>query len=454
MAPPQSALRQVEPAHIHPLSEKCPTCDQPIDNDKAKEIRAKAEDMQRRMDEAAEARAAAKLAERTTQIEADAKAKIEKAEQEKAEAVRTANAETTAKVEAAKAEGHQSGEAAAAQKVAAAEKAKTDVETAAAQKVAAAEKAKVDADTAAAVKIAAAEAAAKTDREQAQQQLAAANAEKDQALAKAKQIEADRDAAVQARDREVRDAMEKDTAAKLAEKDAESGEKTRKLQELVKNLERKLEEKTAGELGEGAHIDLLNALKQEFPGDDIQRIRPGVSGADILHKVMRNGIECGSILWESKNSTGWRDDYVTKLIRDQTAARADHAVLSTFKFPSATAQVAHRDGVVIVNPARAVAIAHMIRKHLLLVQTLRLSKTERLEKMAALYDFMTSERCALLLNRIDSDAEALLELQASEKTFHDNHWKKQGLRYKSIQKAKADLDVEVGAIIGGVDSVG
>jgi hypothetical protein len=90
---------------------------------------------------------------------------------------------------------------------------------------------------------------------------------------------------------------------------------------------------------------------------------------------------------------------VTKLIRDQTAARADHAVLSTFKFPTGTSQVAIRDGVVIVNPARAVAIAHMIRKHLLLVHTLRLSKAERMEKMAALYDFMTSERCALLLNR-------------------------------------------------------
>jgi hypothetical protein len=441
MAPAQSALRLDD--HIHPLSETCPTCYQPITNEQAKEIEARADAEKKKMVAEADARAALRIAAETTRIEEAANAKIEQAEAAAAE-----------KVAAAKLEGQKSAEAAAAKKVAAAEKAKTDAEATAALKVAAAEQGKADAEAAAAQKIAAAESVAKTDREQAQQELAAVNAEKDQALAKAKQAEADKDAAVQARDREVREAMAKDKTEALAKKDSENDEKTRKLQELVKNLERKLEEKTAGELGEGAHIDLLNALKEEFPGDDIQRIRPGVSGADILHKVMRNGIECGSVLWESKNSTGWRDDYVTKLIRDQTAARADHAVLSTFKFPSGTAQVAHRDGVVIVNPARAVAIAHMIRKHLLLVQTLRLSKTERLEKMAALYDFMTSERCALLLNRIDSDAEALLELQASEKTFHDNHWKKQGLRYKSIQKAKADLDVEVGAIIGGVDSVG
>ena len=89
-----------------------------------------------------------------------------------------------------------------------------------------------------------------------------------------------------------------------------------------------------------------------------------------------------------------------------------------------------------------------------MIHTLRLSKAERMEKKAALYDFMTSEQCGLLLNRIDSDAEALLDLQAAEKNFHENHWKKQGLRYNSIQKAKADLDIEVGAIIGGVESVG
>jgi hypothetical protein len=168
--------------------------------------------------------------------------------------------------------------------------------------------------------------------------------------------------------------------------------------------------------------------------DYIRRIPRGVSGADILHTIMRNGQECGSILWESKNSTAWRDDYVTKLIRDQTAARADHAVLSTFKFPAGTAQVAHRDGVVIVNPARAVAIAHMIRRTLLTVHTLRLSKTERMEKMAALYDFITSDRCALLLNRIDSDADALLELQVAEK----NRRGKQNI----IEPAHASQDAE------------
>jgi len=318
----------------------------------------------------ADARAAQRIAAETTRIEEAANAKIEQGEREKAEAVNKANTEATVRIEAAKLEGQKSAEAAASERVAAAEKAKSE-----------AEKAKADAEAAAAQKAAAAEKATKERQEEIQKQLEAANTEKAQALAKAQQAEADRDTAVETRAREVREAMEKDNAAKIAALNSTNDDKTRKLLEQVQTLSRKLEERRSDELGEGAHIKLLDALKEEFPGDDIRRIRPGVSGADILHTVMRNGQDCGSILWESKNSTAWRDDYVTKLIRDQTATNADHAVLSTFKFPAGEAQVTHRDSVVIVNPARAVEIAYMLRKLLLTVHIHRLSKAERVEKM-------------------------------------------------------------------------
>ena len=442
MAPAQQALRSVE-SHVHPFSETCPTCEQPIPNEKAKEIQARAAAMEKRLADAADARAAQQIATEKAQIEAAAKAKVEQAEREKAEAVKKADAEAMAKIEAARAQGRKLAEAGFEARIAAAEKAKDE-----------AEKVKTDAETAAAQKVAAAEQAAKAQQEKAQKQLEAANNEKAQALAKAQKIEAERDAIVSARVREVREACDKDKAEALAGFKATKDAEMQKLSAEFDALKGQVEKQRAAELGEGAHIKLLDALKAEFPEDNIRRIRPGISGADILHTVMRNGIASGSILFESKNSMRWSDEYVPKLIRDQTAARADHAVLSTFKFPAGKSQVAFRDGVVIVNPAHAVAIAHMIRRHLLVVHTLRLSKAERMEKMAALYDFMTSEHCALLLNRIDSDAEALLELQVAEQTFHKNHWNKEALRYKSIQKAKADLDIEVGAIIGGVESVG
>jgi hypothetical protein len=307
--------------------------------------------------------------------------------------------------------------------------------------------AKADAEAATAQKIAAAEEAARVREAAWQKTIDDIETEKREALAQLEVIKVGQETMVNECVREVREANEREKADALALQKAAYDVEVRKLSDNLETLKRQIERQRAAELGEGAHIKLYDALKEEFPGDDIRRIRPGVSGADILHTVIHRGKECGSFLYESKNSTAWRDDYVAKLIRDQTAARADHAILSTFKFPAGAAQVEVRDGVVIVNPARAIAVAQLIRKHMVLVHTLRLSKTERAQKMAGLYDFMTSERCALLLTRIDSETESLLDLQATEKKFHDNHWKKQGLHLRSIQKVKAELETEVEAII-------
>jgi hypothetical protein len=436
MAPPQPALQSIEP-HIHVLSETCPVCEQPIPNEKAKEIRERAAALERRATEAANARAAQQIATERARIEADAKAKVEQAERDKAEAVRKTTAEAAVKIEAAKAEGQTLAEASYSVRLEVAEKAKVE-----------AEKAKTDTEAVAVRKIAAAEEAAKAKQEESHRQLEAANNEKTQALAKARQVETERDAVVEARVREVREALEKHEVEALAAFKATKDDETRKLAAELDALRRQVEKQRAAELGEGAHIKLLDALKAEFPEDHIRRIPPGVSGADILHTVMRNGVASGSILYESKNSIAWRDDYVTKLVRDQTAAQADHAVLATLKFPKDTAQIEIRDGIIVVNPARAVAIAQILRKHLLHVHTLRLSKSERAEKMAGLYDFMTSGHYALLMGRLDTESDALLELQEVDKKYHDKHWQKEGLLIRSMQKVKAEIDTAVELIIG------
>lgn len=433
MAPPQPALRSVEP-HIHPFTETCPTCEQPIPNEKAQEIRERVAERERRLNEAADARAAKKYADEKAQIEAAAQEKVDQAERATAEAVKKANDEATVRSNVARAEGRQSAETAAAQKVADAEKAKAD-----------AERAKSEVEAAAARKVADAENAAKTQKEEAQKQLDTANA-------KVKQTEAARDAAVEARGREVREAMEKDKAEALATAKAAKDAEMQKLSAELDGMKRQLEKQRAAELGEGAHINLLDALKAAFPGDNIRRVRPGASGADILHTALHNGQECGTIIYESKNTTRWLDDYVTKLVRDQTAAQADHAILATLAFPPKASQVEIRSGVMIVNPARAVAIAQILRKHLLHVHTLRLSKSERVEKMASLYDFMTSERYRLLTGRLDTDSEALLKLQEDDKRYHDNHWRKEGLLIVSQQKVKAEIDTVVELIIGGSET--
>jgi len=128
-------------------------------------------------------------------------------------------------------------------------------------------------------------------------------------------------------------------------------EETQRLTGKVEDLARQLERKTANELGEGAELDLFESLKQEFEGDQIMRVSKGAAGADSIHDVVHRGKICGRLVYDAKNRNAWRNEYVTKLREDQITAQAEHAILSSLKFP-ADAHVA-RGGLIALDQDRA-----------------------------------------------------------------------------------------------------
>jgi hypothetical protein len=245
-----------------------------------------------------------------------------------------------------------------------------------------------------------------------------------------------------------REILEKAKDDAINARDAKFFDENQKLKKTVSELQRDLEKKTNEELGEGAEIDLFEELKKEFPNDRIERVPKGAPGADIIHVVMHNGRQCGTIIYDSKNRKEFRSEYVTKLLENQLAAKAEYAILSTLMFPRGTHQLHERDGVVLANPARVVFVVTLIRRLLVQAHTLRLSSAERESKTAALYGFITSERFTQFLSRVDTRAEELLEQQAKEISWHKNFWRKQGEAFRAIQKVPADLSHEINCIIG------
>lgn len=267
--------------------------------------------------------------------------------------------------------------------------------------------------------------------------------------ANAKAREAEKHASELQQDlRAQREAMEQAKDEAVNAERAKAFEETQKLSNKVNDLQRAVERKSNEELGEGAEVKLFEALKKEFKEDRIEKIPKGVEGADIRHVVMLNGHKCGTILYDSKNHKQWRDEHAAKLRKDQLAEKAEHAILSTHKFPRDTRQLHLRDGVLLANPARVVAVVTIIRQHLLLLHTLRVSKVQGEKKTAALYEFIRSERCKQLLDRVDQRASALLDLQEKEIKWHGKNWEHQGTAIRAIQKAKADLTGEINAILG------
>lgn len=184
--------------------------------------------------------------------------------------------------------------------------------------------AKVEAEAALGPKLAAAEGA----RRNAEQKLATAEA------ATAKLLET--------RLREQREILEQAKDQAVNAEKASAFKDRQKLDLKITSLQRQVQQQAADKLGEGAEIDLFEALKSAFPGDDFMRVKKGTPGADIIHKVMANNRECGRIVYDSKNRSAWRNDYVAKLHNDMIAARAEHAILATSVFPRAHTRCASR----------------------------------------------------------------------------------------------------------------
>jgi hypothetical protein len=292
-----------------------------------------------------------------------------------------------------------------------------------------------------------------------QQQLADAGRQKEEAQARAASSAAQLEALnaahqteLAARLEEQRDALEQDKAAAINCEKSAAFEESLKWRTKAEDLARALEKKNSEDLGEGAEIDLYDSLRGEFTDDRIERIAKGTAGADISQIVIYNGKECGGLIFDSKNHNSWRNDFVSKLATDKLAAKADVAILCTRKFPEGKRHLHVQDGIIVVDPARAVTVVEIVRQHLIQVHSLRLSKEERAQKTAALYHFITSQPCTDLLDRIDNSADDLLDLQAKEQRAHELTWRKQGELLRSVQKARADLCNHIETIIGTATS--
>jgi len=236
-------------------------------------------------------------------------------------------------------------------------------------------------------------------------------------------------------------------AAVLAER-TRAFEEAQALRQKLEDLTRKLEGKSAHELGEGSEIDLFEELRDAFQADRIQRVPKGVNGADVIHEVVHNGRVCGKIIYDAKNRDSWQNGFATKLKADKLAQAADHAILSSNKFPKDKSQVHTQDGVIVANPARVLVIAEILREQIVRMHELRASKEAREEKTVALYAFVTSDHFKQLVEQVEAQAGKMLELDNKEQEAHRRVWDQRGKLIRTIQKARADLTFEVDRIIG------
>jgi hypothetical protein len=251
-----------------------------------------------------------------------------------------------------------------------------------------------------------------------------------------------------ARISEVREALAEDKTLAVQAEQRKHFEEIQNLRAKVEKLTRELDNKKSDELGDEAELDLFNSLKAAFPEDKIDRVEKGEPGADIIHQVIQNGQVCGTIVYESKNRKKWEDAYATKLHTDMIAAEADHAILSTYKFPKDKKELDLESGVILASPARVLVLAALLRQHILQVHKLHVGNIDRSQKTQQLYAFMSSEQCGNFMESLQAGITELEEIDADEAKAHAKVWKKRGQRIKAMEQTLARYLFSIEAIIG------
>jgi hypothetical protein len=278
--------------------------------------------------------------------------------------------------------------------------------------------------------------------------LAEADVARKSAERTAEAVLAQQAATLEMRLKEMRETVEREKMAAIQAEQAKAFEDKQKSLVKIAELQRQLESKTAQELGDGPEADLFELLKAEFPEDRISRVEKGAAGADVVQDIYLNGRLCGRIVYDAKNRSAWRNDYVTKLRADQVEAKADHAVLSSKVFPSGVRELHLQDGVLVVTPSRVLVVANLLRKHVVQTFALRSGNEARAQKTEALYAFIMSDRCGQLLSTIETQADDLVDLDRKEERAHQATWKRRGELIRTVQRAHGDLTFEIDRIIG------
>ena len=202
------------------------------------------------------------------------------------------------------------------------------------------------------------------------------------------------------------------------------------------DLARKLEQGSQKTQGEVLELELEKILKAEFLHDEIAPVPTGVTGADIIQKVIdRTGRACGQIAWETKKTKSWNENWIQKLKDNQRAIKADLAVIVSAILPEDVKGFIFRDGVWICDIKLIIPLAIALRINLESIIREKSMSVGKNEKMEVLYSYLTGVE---FKQRVEAIIEAFTSLDAGlkkERLAYEKIWAE---REKQIKKVIAN----------------
>lgn len=241
------------------------------------------------------------------------------------------------------------------------------------------------------------------------------------------------------------------------------GEFNMKVKELEKQLEdqkrlaeemkRRAEQGSQQLQGEIQELALEEMLRINFPFDVVEEVGKGVRGADCIQVVRNNnGVECGKIIFESKRTKEFSNEWIEKLRTDMRSQGADVAVLVTQTFPRDMDRFGEKNGVWICSYNEVKSLVHLLRDGIIKISAAVKNQENAGDKMHMLYNYLTSREFAEQWTAIREGFMSMRISIQKERDAMEKLWK---AREKQLEKVLLNAAHIRGSIegIAGMEDV-
>lgn len=215
---------------------------------------------------------------------------------------------------------------------------------------------------------------------------------------------------------------------------------------LTEEMVRKQEQGSMQLQGEVHEIALEDLLRSTFPFDTIDEVGKGVKGADAIHTIRNSlGQTCGKIIYESKRTKAFSNDWIDKLKHDMRNSQADLAVIVTETMPKNMEHFGMQEGVWICSFAEVKSLSFVLRDSLIKIYAAQASQENKGDKMSMLYAYLTGVE---FKQQIEAIVEGFTELQEGiqrEKNAMAKIWKE---REKQLEKVLLNTTNFYGSVKG------
>ncbi|MEN8107501.1 MAG: DUF2130 domain-containing protein [Pseudomonadota bacterium] len=252
---------------------------------------------------------------------------------------------------------------------------------------------------------------------------------------------------------EERQQLEKQLIEKYAsEADLKLKERDKQIEDLRKSLaeaKRKSEQGSMETQGEALELDLEANLNSYFPHDGIAPVPKGIRGADVIQTVHNESmLDCGSIIWETKNTKAWNSAWIDKLKDDQRAIGANLAVLVSRELPEGIKTFGQLDGVWVTSLAAYIPLAMTLRQQLVQVTFARSASEGKSEKMEMVYEYLSGDAFRHKVEAIVETFVGMQEQLNKEKRAYARLWKEREKQIERIIENTAGMYGDVRGLIG------